>query len=239
MMYVCRQRKLICVLLREFGGIGLEHIHTRQPVIQGSTEIVLIIQCRLQSKVLVNLRDNGIYCRGPIYLRKQYFEYYLDQRTVLRFNADELFYFANHSIQRRGGHLFVCDYGSQLNILNRYGIPSHSVEGRDYYFKNGDKGDFRTGNIVILNHYHGVLSAVERGHTVYTARIHVNGDLIIGRYDNETDAAIAYNKAAGILKKKGIKISFQENYIENITDEEYRSRYEKIKISRKITEACI
>ena len=100
--------------------------------------------------MLINLRDNGIYCRGPIYLRTRYFDYYLDPKTVLRFDAQELFYYTNHTIQRRGGHLFVSDYGSQINILNRYGIPSYAVKGRDYIFKNGDEYDFRAGNIVII-----------------------------------------------------------------------------------------
>ena len=76
---------------------------------------------------MINLRDNGIYCRGPIYLRNRYFEYYLDKDTILRFDASELFYYTHHSIQRRGGHLFVADYGSQLNVYARYGIKSFAV----------------------------------------------------------------------------------------------------------------
>ena len=184
--------------------------------------------------MLINLRDNGIYCRGPIYLRSDYFEYYLDFKQVLRFGAQELFYYTNHGIQRRGGHLFVSDYGSQLNILNRYGIPSHSVRGRDYYFKNGDENDFRPGNIVIINHYHGVSREMVKGKPVYTSRIHVNGDMIIGRYDNETDAAIAYNKAAGTLRANGFEINYTENYIDDISEAEYLLRYRNIRISKRI-----
>ena len=184
--------------------------------------------------MLINLRDNGIYCRGPIYLRSHYFEYYLDHKTVLRFGADELFYYTNHSIQRRGGHLFVTDYGSQLNILNRYGIPSYSVKGRDYYFKNGDEFDFRAGNLVIINKYHGVMCLTDKNRPVYLTRIHVKGDMIVGRYDNETDAAIAYNKAADTLRANGFGFNHPENYIENISDMEYRIRYEKIRISKRI-----
>ncbi|MCR5323753.1 MAG: hypothetical protein K6E85_10855 [Lachnospiraceae bacterium] len=187
--------------------------------------------------MLINLRDNGIYCRGPIYLRTRYFDYFIDTKTVLRFGAEELFYYTNHTIQKRGGHLFVSDYGSQINILNRYGIPSYAVKNRDYYFKNGDEYDFRAGNIVIINKYHGVLCETCKGRSVFTARIHVNGDMIIGRYDEETDAAIAYNKAADILRKNGFTINFTDNYIEDISDMEYRIRYEKIKISKKIRSA--
>ncbi len=187
--------------------------------------------------MLINLRDNGIYCRGPIYLRSRYFDYYIDPKTVLRFGAEELFYYTNHTIQKRGGHLFVADYGSQINILNRYGIPSYSVKGRDYYFKNGDEYDFRAGNIVIVNKYHGVRCEIQKGRSVFIARIHVNGDMIIGRYDDEIDAAIAYNKAAAILRANGFTIDYTDNYIDDISDMEYRIRYDKIKISKRIKSA--
>ncbi|MCR5330642.1 MAG: hypothetical protein K6E62_05590 [Lachnospiraceae bacterium] len=187
--------------------------------------------------MLVNLRDNGIYCRGPIYLRTRYFDYYLDPHTILRFDAQELFYYTNHTIQRRGGHLFVSDYGSQLNILNRYGVPSYAVKGRDYYFKNGDEYDFRAGNIVIINKYHGVIGESIKGRQVYTARIHVNGDMIIGRYDEEIDAAIAYNKAAAILRANGFTITYTDNYIEDISETEYKIRYERLRISKHIKNA--
>ncbi|MBO4416351.1 MAG: hypothetical protein J5824_10295 [Lachnospiraceae bacterium] len=187
--------------------------------------------------MLINLRDNGIYCRGPIYLRSRYFDYYIDPKTVLRFGAEELFYYTNHSIQKRGGHLFVADYGSQINILNRYGIPSYAVKGKDYYFKNGDEYDFRAGNIVIVNKYHGVRCEIQKGRSVFIARIHVNGDMIIGRYDDEIDAAIAYNKAADILRANGFTINYTDNYIDDISDMEYRIRYNKIKISKRIKSA--
>lgn len=35
---------------------------------------------------------------------------------------------------RRGGHLFVADYGMQVNILNRYGIKNYAVKDKDYIF---------------------------------------------------------------------------------------------------------
>lgn len=183
---------------------------------------------------LINLRDNGIYCRGPIYLRNKYFEYYLDRDTVLRFDASELFYYTNHSIQRRGGHLFVADYGSQVNILSRYGIRSFAVCGRDYDFKNGDRCDFRSGNVIIINRYTGVRKETDHGRTTYTTRIHVNGDMIVGRYESEIDAAIAYNKAADIIEAAGLRSGFNRNYLEELTSAEYRIRYERIRISRRI-----
>lgn len=184
--------------------------------------------------LLINLRDNGMYCNGPIYLRNRYFEYYLDPDTVLRFGAEELFYYTHHGIQRRGGHLFVADYGMQVNILNRYGIRNYAAKGRDYYFKNGDEHDFRPGNVVILNRYFGVRKDMYRGKSVYTARIHVNGDMVVGHYDTEIDAAIAYNKAADILRKLGVNIDFSDNYIEEMSSTEYRLRYEMLKVSKRI-----
>lgn len=184
--------------------------------------------------LLINMRDNGMYCNGPIYLRNRYFEYYLDPDTVLRFGADELFYYTHHGIQRRGGHLFVADYGMQVNILNRYGIRNFAVKDKDYYFKNGDCYDFRPGNVVVINRYAGVRRDTYRGKNVYTARIHVTADLVVGHYDTETDAAIAYNKAADILRELGVAINFSENYIEDMSSTEYRLRYGRLKVSKRI-----
>lgn len=183
---------------------------------------------------IINIRDNGIYCSGPIYLRNKYFEYYLDADTVLRFDASELFYYTHHSIQRRGGHLFVADYGSQVNILSRYGIRSFAVSGRDYTFRNGDKLDFRSGNVVIINRFMGVRSAVSKGKTEYITRIHVNGDLVVGHYSDELDAAIAYNKAADLLEAAGVRDNFNRNYLEDMSTAEYRIRYQKVKISKRL-----
>jgi hypothetical protein len=70
--------------------------------------------------VLINFHDNHIYFKNPIYLRKKYFLYYIDLEIRLRFDADDLFYYAHHKIMKRGGHLFVSDYGMQINILSRY-----------------------------------------------------------------------------------------------------------------------
>lgn len=183
---------------------------------------------------LINLRDNGIYCSGPIYLRNKYFDYYLDRDTVLRFDATELFYYTHHSIQRRGGHLFVADYGSQISVLTRYGIHSYSVCGRDYYFKNGDRLDFRSSNVIVINRYNGVTCETLAGRTSYTTKIHINGDRIVGRYDNETDAAIAYNKAADLLEAAGVRSGFNRNYLEDLSSAEYRIRYARVKVSKGI-----
>lgn len=184
---------------------------------------------------IVNLRDNGMYCNGPIYLQYRYFEYYLDKATVLRFSADDLFYYTHHNIQRKGGYLFVADYGMQVSILSRYGVRSFAVKNRDYYFKNGDETDFRAGNIVVVNRYFGVRSQTVKGRTVYTTRIHVNGDLVVGHYETENEAAIAYNKAADMVNAAGVDIEYTRNYIENLSPTQYRLLYDSVKVRRAIS----
>lgn len=184
--------------------------------------------------MLLNLRDNGIYCRNPIYLLKKYFLYYVNEATVLKFDTDDLFYYMKHRIMQRGGHLFVSDYGMQVNILSRYGIKNFAVPGRDYRFVNGDPTDFRYRNIQIINRYHGVTKSSLKGREIFTAKIHINGDFIIGRYTTEIEAAIAYNKAATIMNEKGFKKKFPRNYIEAIDEIAYAKLYSSIRLSKKI-----
>ncbi len=75
---------------------------------------------------------------------------------------------------------------------------------------------------------------MKSGKPVYEAKIHWNGDWIVGRYDNETEAAIAYNKAASTLITKGYIKDYPVNYIEELSDEEYRTQYRKVSISPRI-----
>ena len=183
---------------------------------------------------LINYRDNGIYIANPIYIMRKMFYYYLSPDEILKFDADELFYYSSHKIMRRGNHYFAADYGMQVNILNRYGIRSYAVEGRDYFFKNGDILDFRSSNLDIVNRYVGVTKEIKRGKTIYRARIHIRGNYIIGEYENETEAAIAYNKAADLLQLKGSPKKYTRNYIDSLTKEEYTEIYSKLKISDNI-----
>lgn len=184
--------------------------------------------------ILVNLRDNKMYFKTPIYLQRKYFLYYLDKNTVLTFDVDDLFYFSTKTIMQRGSHLFVADYGMQVNILSRYGIREHAVCGRDYYFANGDSHDFRYGNVILINRYYGVRKITKKGQELYKAIIHIKGDFVIGTYKTEEEAAIAYNKAATILKENGCKKSFPENYPESLSAITYASIYHSVKISEKI-----
>lgn len=184
--------------------------------------------------VLLNFRDNGIYSHTPIYLEHRYFTYYLDLQTPLKFDADDLFFYMNHKIMRRGGHLFVADYGMQVSVLSRYGIRSYAVPGRDYRFINDDPLDFRYSNIEIINRYHGVSHRLHHGRDIYTAKIHIHGDYIIGRFSTETEAAVAYNKAADFLADRGYTKNFPRNYIEDLSERDYARLYAALRISRKI-----
>lgn len=184
--------------------------------------------------ILINFRDNKIYFKTPIYIKHNYFLYYLSKEIVLKFAVDDLFYYANHKIMKRGGHLFVSDFGMQVNILSRYGIKNFAVPGRDYIFVNGDITDYRYENIKIINKYNGVCKTFVKGLPLYEVKIHINGDFIVGRYEEETIAAIAYNKAVDILEQKGITKNFTKNFIIELTKDQYYEFYEKISISKKI-----
>lgn len=185
--------------------------------------------------ILLNLKNNGVYFSTPIYVRPHFFYYYYSQEHILKFDIDDLFYYASHKIMKRGGHYFVADFGMQVNILNRYGIKNYAVCGRDYQFRNQDNTDFRRENLVILNKYHGVLVLSEKQNTLYRARIHINGNYIIGTYKTMEEAAIAYNKAIDILKHNGCKKNYAPNYIEQITAGAYADIYTRLPISEKIT----
>lgn len=183
---------------------------------------------------LLNFRDNGLYIGNPIYLRKNYFSYYLSENEELKFDIDDLFYYSSHKILRRQGHLYVNDYGMQVTLMSRYGIHSHSVCNRDYYFANGDTTDLRYSNIVVINRYYGVSHYVTKQQkSRYRVKIHINGNYTIGTYSSEIKAAIAYNKAIDLAKAYGFLKNFPENYIEDLSPKDYADIYLKLKISPK------
>lgn len=189
--------------------------------------------------VLINVRDNRIYIKNPIYIKKRYLLYYIDRNNVLKFDAEDLFYYARHKISKRGGHLFTSEYGMQINIMSRYGIKNYAVVGRDFLFVNGDDTDFRYSNIDIINRYNGVTKCNIKGLPMYQAKIHIKGDYIIGRYRTEEEAAIAYNKAVNLLKDKGLGKNYIQNYIEWMDDIAYASMYQRIRISKQLKELII
>lgn len=186
--------------------------------------------------ILINVRDNKIYIKNPIYLKKHYFLYYISRDNILKFDPEDLFYYSRHKISKRGGHLFTSEYGMQINLLSRYGIKNYAVLGRDYRFVNGDVSDFRYSNIEIINRYHGVTKFIKDNKPTYQAKIHINGDYIIGRYSTEEEAAIAYNKAANILNNMGLKKNYPRNYIDGLDEITYAALYQAIRISNKLFE---
>ncbi len=180
---------------------------------------------------LLNFRDNGIYFGTPIYIGQKLFYYHLSPTKTLKFDMDDLFYFSSHKIMCRGNHYFVADYGMQVNLVSRFGIKNYAVEGKDFLFLNGDNTDFRRENLEILNVYHGVLRTTKNGQSVFTARIHIRGKILIGRYSTAEEAAIAYNKAIDILKKNGCSKAFTPNYIEGMSPSRYADIYTGLKIA--------
>ena len=183
--------------------------------------------------VLINYRDNDMYVKTPIYLKEKFFYYYFAPEDYLIFDSDDLFYYSTHSIMRRGGHLFVADFGMQVNILSRYGIKNFAVPGRDYQFLNGNPTDFRSANLMIINSFHGVQKKESGVKIFYETKIHVNGDILVGRYRTQTEAAIAYNKAADTLRELGFNKNFPKNYIEEYDTESYLREYKNTKIAVK------
>ena len=160
---------------------------------------------------LINFRDNNMYIPTPIYLRKNYFSYYLDINHELKFDIEDLFYYSSHKIMKRQGHLFV----------------------KDYIFENGDSTDMRYSNIKIINPYHGVSLIHTKSGNLFRVKLHINGNYTIGEYKTVNEAAIAYNKAADLAKDHGIERSFFENYIEDLSPKEYARIYTELDISPK------
>ena len=187
---------------------------------------------------IINYRDNDIYIKTPIYLQKKLFRYYYGIHDYYIFDVDDLFYYSEHTITRRGGHMFVNEYGMQVNIMSRYGIQNYAVCGRDYIHVNGNNRDFRYSNIKIINRYNGVMADTNGHVTTYTTKIHLNGDYIVGRYKDEITAAVAYNKAADYINTIGIQKNYSKNYIEELSSEEYTDIYKNIKLSKKLINSC-
>lgn len=154
---------------------------------------------------LLNFRDNNIYIKTPIYLHRRFFSYFLDRNTELKFDMEDLFYYSSHTIQKRGGHLFVADFGLQERILSRYDIPGFAVCGKDYRFLNGDEHDLRYSNIEVINPIKNIIRVKEGKGEVYDVKMHIVGDWKIGTFPTHEMAIIAYNKALDEAKKAGLK----------------------------------
>lgn len=186
--------------------------------------------------ILMNYRNTKIYFKTPIYLTPDFFYYYLSPEKYLIFDREDLFFYANHKLQTRGGYLFICDYGSQYNILSRYGIKNYAKKGVDYIFVNKNEYDFRYENIKIINEYNGVTEIEQDGKKLYETVIHINGNFLVGRFPDKNTAAVAYNKAVDTLSKKGLHRKYVKNYINEYSTSRYHEEYNKITMPKHIME---
>lgn len=184
--------------------------------------------------ILHNFKDNKYYIGKPIYLYKSYFCYYLDEKIEFKFNTEDLFFYATHKIHCRNNYYYVNDHGEQINILSRYNIKNYAVLNKDYFFKNGDIHDFRSFNLEIINKYNGVTMVVKKNKTLYISKIHNINDVLVGIYNTEIEAAIAYNKAIDLLKSYDINKDVNKNYIYCLSSDQYKELYKKTKISSNI-----
>ncbi len=182
---------------------------------------------------LLNFRDHNIYIKNPVYLFRSYFHYYLTPQEIYKFDIDDLFYFSEHKLLKRGGRLYVNDYGMQVTILSRYGIRNFAVAGKDYLFANQDPYDFRYENIININPFHGVRRRCKNGMVSYDVYIHIKGDYHIGNYPCVHEAAIAYNKAADFARHYGVMKNFPTNYLAELSADAYAQAYAQVEISSK------
>lgn len=182
---------------------------------------------------LINFRDNNIYFKTPIYVRQNYFQYFFSPTIDFKFDSDELFFYSTRSIQARQGHYFVADYGTQYTLYSRYGIKAYGIRGKDYDFKNDDKYDLRSANIILLNSYYGVSKATHKGKGYYKASIHIVGNHVLGYFDSAIRAAVAYNKAVDEIKKAGIDKEYNINFIDGITPRDYATMYYTVNLPNK------
>ncbi len=182
---------------------------------------------------LLNYRDNNIYIKNPIYMYRTYFCYYLTPDEIYKFDIDDLFYFSGHKLLRRGGRLYVNDYGMQVTILSRYGIRNFAAAGKDYLFANQDPYDLRYANIINVNPFHGVRRCNKNGLITYDTFIHIKGDYRVGSYAALHEAAIAYNKAVDLAHQHGITKNFPTNFLTEMSARDYAQAYTQIQLSVK------
>ncbi len=62
----------------------------------------------------------------------------------------------------------------------------------------------------------------------------MKGNVTVGTYATETEAAIAYNKAIDLLKEAGINKAYTPNYMEGMPPAVYADLYASIKVSSRL-----
>ena len=85
---------------------------------------------------------------------------------------------------------------------------------------------------LFVQNYHGITQTEKKGKRLFVARLHLNGDVIIGKYTTEIKAAIAYNKAVDYARDHGIQKNFIQNYIADLSAREYADVYSALKLSQ-------
>ncbi|MGL4738283.1 MAG: hypothetical protein ACRCW2_12610 [Cellulosilyticaceae bacterium] len=183
---------------------------------------------------LINLRDHGVWINQPIYLYETFFKYFLEEKIVLTFDLKDLFFFSTSKISKRGNYLFTTNRHSQSSILTRFGLPPKSTYGKDYEFANGDRYDFRRTNLIIHTHYQGVSCKRSTNKCLYTTRIYHHKPIVVGHYESEVTAAIAYNKAIDTLMTMGVSREYTPNTIPYLTHSEYQAIYEGIRLTPRL-----
>ena len=103
-----------------------------------------------------------------------------------------------------------------ISVLVMASVPMQEKD-IDFTFVNGNENDYRYSNLNVLNPYHGVTIVHDKGHTEYIAKLHLNGNYLIGRFPSLIEAAIAYNKAVDLACMHGCTKQFPQNYIDSLS----------------------
>ena len=74
----------------------------------------------------------------------------------------------------------------------------------------------------------------EKNTVKYRARLHLRSYYLIGYYDSAIEAAIAYNKAVDIVKKRFPGKNYEVNYIAELKASEYAGIYKQVEVSERI-----
>ncbi len=98
--------------------------------------------------VLINVRDNRLYIKTPIYLRENYFEYYLSQETVLKFDVDDLFYYSNQDE-----------------------MACHCIWRYDFVYYGSDRLGWQSCDYYVAFEFFGILSFYEKLPQSFSQRI--------------------------------------------------------------------
>lgn len=186
--------------------------------------------------VFINFRNSGMYISTPIFIYDNYFNYYVSKELFIILDLRDLLFFSTYKIFKRGNYLYTTIGYRQESILNRFGILPNSVLGKDYYFKNDNRYDLRRDNLVVVTHYTGVHLETKFNKPTYVTRIFTDRYIVVGHYESELLAAIAYNKALNLSISLGFNQHATSNNIPYLTKSEYQALYDRLTISPRIAD---